>query len=192
MTRKPWTVDSGHRCILCTQRQTQRRWYNRINACMHVRTSTLWNTFSLHFVCPCVCVQVSVYMSTSVCLVWTAHGSLIESNFNILCWRLLLVIFWQLSTLRLDFDFVFLSVCLSVGQSEGLKEETKQLLSGGKKKGKGGGKNDVAKEEEPKSDSQPVVIQLCFKRYIFDPKKRMVQSWPMVQARVRSRRTILE
>ncbi|XP_063071281.1 selenocysteine-specific elongation factor [Engraulis encrasicolus] len=90
--------------------------------------------------------------------------------------------------------FVGLKVSLSTGESgvieggfgqsgkvkiripEGLKEETKQLLSGGKKKGKGGGKNDVAKEEEPKSDSQPVVIQLCFKRYIFDPKKRMVQS----------------
>ncbi|KAL2091091.1 hypothetical protein ACEWY4_013354 [Coilia grayii] len=90
--------------------------------------------------------------------------------------------------------FVGLKVTLSTGESgvieggfgqsgkvkiripEGLKDETKQLLSGGKKKGKGGGKNDAVKDEEPKSDSQPVTIQLRFKRYIFDPKKKMVQS----------------
>ncbi|KAG5274957.1 hypothetical protein AALO_G00142020 [Alosa alosa] len=89
--------------------------------------------------------------------------------------------------------FVGLKVTLSSGESgvieggfgqsgkvkiripEGLKEETKQLLSCGKKKGKGG-KGDAVKEEEPKGDSQPVLIHLRFKRYVFDPKKKMVQS----------------
>lgn len=91
--------------------------------------------------------------------------------------------------------FVGLKVTLSTGEAgvieggfgqsgkvkiripEGLKEETKQLLAGGKKKGKGGGKNEEkGKEEEPKGDSQPVIIHLRFKRFVFDPKKKMVQS----------------
>ncbi|XP_030632457.1 selenocysteine-specific elongation factor [Chanos chanos] len=60
---------------------------------------------------------------------------------------------------------------------EGLKEETKQLLSSSaKKKGKGGAKSEVTKEEEPKTDSQPISIHLNFKRYIYDPHKKMVQS----------------
>lgn len=60
---------------------------------------------------------------------------------------------------------------------EGLSPETKQLLSSSsKKKGKGGGKGGPANEEEPKTDSQPVSIHLHFKRYIFDPHKKMVQS----------------
>lgn len=65
--------------------------------------------------------------------------------------------------------------------SEGLCPETKQLLSSTtKKKGKGGGKGGPANEEEPKTDSQPVSINLHFKRYVFDPHKKMVQSWHSV------------
>ncbi|XP_022600526.1 selenocysteine-specific elongation factor [Seriola dumerili] len=91
--------------------------------------------------------------------------------------------------------FVGLKVTLSTGDSgiieggfgqsgkfkiriqEGLCPETKQLLSStSKKKGKGGGKGGPANEEEPKADSQPVSIDLHFKRYVFDPHKKMVQS----------------
>ncbi|XP_041639429.1 selenocysteine-specific elongation factor [Cheilinus undulatus] len=89
--------------------------------------------------------------------------------------------------------FVGLKVMLSTGETgvieagfgqsgkfkiriqEGLLPETKQLLSStSKKKGKGGGKG--GNDDEPKTDSQPVSIQLHFKRYIFDPHKKMVQS----------------
>ncbi|XP_062321233.1 selenocysteine-specific elongation factor [Osmerus eperlanus] len=60
---------------------------------------------------------------------------------------------------------------------EGLSPETKQLLSSSsKKKGKGGAKGEPVKEEEPKTDSQPISIHLTFKRYVFDPHKKMVQS----------------
>lgn len=91
--------------------------------------------------------------------------------------------------------FVGLKVTLSTGETgvieggfgqsgkfkirvqEGLSSETKQLLSStSKKKGKGGGKGGPANEEEPKTDSQPVGIHLHFKRYVFDPHKKMVQS----------------
>lgn len=89
--------------------------------------------------------------------------------------------------------FVGLKVTLSTGETgvieggfgqsgkfkirvqEGLHPETKQLLSSAsKKKGKSGSKG--ANEEEPKADSQPVSIHLHFKRYVFDPHKKMVQS----------------
>lgn len=62
--------------------------------------------------------------------------------------------------------------------SEGLCQETKQLLpSTSKKKGKAGGKGGQVKEEEPRaSETQPVGIHLHFKRYIFDPHKKMVQA----------------
>lgn len=91
--------------------------------------------------------------------------------------------------------FVGLKVTLSTGESgvieggfgqsgkfkirvqEGLHPETKQLLnSTSKKKGKGGSKGCPANEEEPKADSEPVSIHLRFKRYVFDPHKKMVQS----------------
>lgn len=91
--------------------------------------------------------------------------------------------------------FVGLKVTLSTGEAgsieggfgqsgkikiripEGLKEETKQLLSSSsKKKGKGGSKNESPKLEEAKPDAQPVTIHLNFKRYIYDPHKKMVQS----------------
>ncbi|TRY55006.1 hypothetical protein DNTS_020747 [Danionella cerebrum] len=91
--------------------------------------------------------------------------------------------------------FVGLKVRLSTGESgsiegsfgqsgkikiripEGLKEETKQLLSSSsKKKGKGGTKNEPSKSEETKPDAQQITIHLNFKRYLYDPHKKMVQS----------------
>ncbi|XP_055016306.1 urocanate hydratase-like [Boleophthalmus pectinirostris] len=56
---------------------------------------------------------------------------------------------------------------------QGLLPETKQLLnSTSKKKGK-----SKTVEEEPRAESsQPVTIHLNFKRYVFDPHKKMVQS----------------
>lgn len=90
--------------------------------------------------------------------------------------------------------FVGLKVTLSTGESgvieggfgqsgkfkiripEGLLPETKQLLnSSTKKKGKSGSKGPAG-EEEPRGESQPVSIHLHFKRYVFDPHKKMVQS----------------
>lgn len=87
--------------------------------------------------------------------------------------------------------FVGLKVTLSTGETgvieggfgqsgkfkirvpEGLRPETKSLLSSAaKKKGKGGSKG----EEEPKTESQPVSIHLHFRRYVFDPHKKMSQS----------------
>ncbi|KAG9332637.1 hypothetical protein JZ751_014735 [Albula glossodonta] len=60
---------------------------------------------------------------------------------------------------------------------KGLSAETKQqLTSNSKKKTKGGNKTESVKEEEPKTDSHPIGISLSFKRYIFDPHKKMVQS----------------
>ncbi|XP_061114119.1 selenocysteine-specific elongation factor [Conger conger] len=59
---------------------------------------------------------------------------------------------------------------------EGLGAEAKQLLSStSKKKTKGGNKTEPVKEEA-KTDSQPISISLSFKRYVFDPHKKMVQS----------------
>ncbi|KPP60531.1 hypothetical protein Z043_121464, partial [Scleropages formosus] len=91
--------------------------------------------------------------------------------------------------------FVGLKVTLSTGEAglieggfgqsgkfkirvpEGLNAETKQLLSSvSKKKAKGSAKGEPAREEEAKMHSQPVNIHLSFKRYVFDPQKRMIQS----------------
>ncbi|XP_034022541.1 selenocysteine-specific elongation factor [Thalassophryne amazonica] len=58
---------------------------------------------------------------------------------------------------------------------DGLQPETKKLLSS-KKKGKGGNKGEQANEDEPKAELHPVSIHLDFKRYIFDPHKKMAQS----------------
>ncbi|XP_023646409.1 selenocysteine-specific elongation factor [Paramormyrops kingsleyae] len=58
---------------------------------------------------------------------------------------------------------------------EGLCAGTKQLLSSSKKKAKGGSKTEPSKEDEA-SHSQPVSICLTFKRYVFDPHKKMIQS----------------
>ncbi|XP_069824836.1 selenocysteine-specific elongation factor [Dendropsophus ebraccatus] len=60
----------------------------------------------------------------------------------------------------------------------GLKPETKQVLGGSSKKKTKASKGDteVAKEEESRGDTQPVLITLAFKRYVFDPQKKMIQS----------------
>ncbi|CAL8335559.1 unnamed protein product [Lota lota] len=91
--------------------------------------------------------------------------------------------------------FVGLKVALSTGEagvieggfgqsgkykirvSDGLRPETKLLLcSASKKKGKGGGKAEPGQDDEPRAESHPVSIHLHFKRYVFDPHKKMVQS----------------
>lgn len=91
--------------------------------------------------------------------------------------------------------FVGLKVALSTGEagvieggfgqsgkfkirvSEGLRPDTKLLLSSSsKKKGKGGGKAEPGQEDEPRAESHPVSIHLHFKRYVFDPQKKMIQS----------------
>ncbi|XP_063283452.1 selenocysteine-specific elongation factor [Pelobates fuscus] len=60
----------------------------------------------------------------------------------------------------------------------GLRPETKQVLTVPSKKRSKAGKGDTEapKEDEVKLDSQPVHITLCFKRYVFDPHKKMIQS----------------
>ncbi|CAM5125918.1 unnamed protein product [Eretmochelys imbricata] len=60
----------------------------------------------------------------------------------------------------------------------GLKPDTKVLLTVTSKKKSKAGKGDTAKEDESsKVDSaQPVTINLLFKRYVFDTQKKMVQS----------------
>ncbi|OCT83361.1 hypothetical protein XELAEV_18025901mg [Xenopus laevis] len=58
----------------------------------------------------------------------------------------------------------------------GLQLETKKMLVTSNKKRKGKGDVEAAKEEEIKQDSQPILITLWFKRYMFDPQKKMIQS----------------
>lgn len=66
---------------------------------------------------------------------------------------------------------------LFVFSSEGLRPETKDLLaSSSKKKAKGGSKGDEEPKAEPKAEPRHVSISLTFKRYIFDPHKKMSQS----------------
>uniref|UniRef100_A0A8C8RVC1 Selenocysteine-specific elongation factor n=1 Tax=Pelusios castaneus TaxID=367368 RepID=A0A8C8RVC1_9SAUR len=61
---------------------------------------------------------------------------------------------------------------------DGLKPDTKVLLSVTSKKKSKTGKGDAAKEDEScKVDSaQPVTVSLLFKRYVFDTQKKMIQS----------------
>ncbi|KAK3086148.1 hypothetical protein FSP39_014295 [Pinctada imbricata] len=54
---------------------------------------------------------------------------------------------------------------------EGLKPETYQRYSGSKKKGKG-----KSEEAESSSDQEPIKIFLTFKRYVYDPEKKMIQN----------------
>lgn len=62
--------------------------------------------------------------------------------------------------------------------TDGLKPDTKVLLTVASKKKSKAGKGDTTKEDESsKNDSaQPVTISLLFKRYIFDTQKKMIQS----------------
>lgn len=65
--------------------------------------------------------------------------------------------------------------CLSI--SEGLTNETFQRYSA-KKKGKGKEEDSTPSEEGATSESKdPVKIYLHFKRYVYDPNKKMVQSF---------------
>ncbi|NXP34932.1 SELB factor, partial [Leiothrix lutea] len=61
---------------------------------------------------------------------------------------------------------------------DGLKPDTKMVLTAASKKKSKGGKGDVTKEDESsKNDSAlPVTISLIFKRYVFDTQKKMIQS----------------
>ncbi|XP_074952134.1 selenocysteine-specific elongation factor isoform X1 [Phalacrocorax aristotelis] len=61
---------------------------------------------------------------------------------------------------------------------DGLKPDTKMLLTVASKKKSKAGKGDTTKEDESsKNDSaQPVTISLVFKRYVFDTQKKMIQS----------------
>ncbi|XP_010126304.1 PREDICTED: selenocysteine-specific elongation factor, partial [Chlamydotis macqueenii] len=61
---------------------------------------------------------------------------------------------------------------------DGLKPDTKMLLTVASKKKSKAGKGDATKEDEiSKNDSaQPVTISLLFKRYVFDTQKKMIQS----------------
>ncbi|KAM5148547.1 selenocysteine-specific elongation factor [Mantella aurantiaca] len=60
---------------------------------------------------------------------------------------------------------------------DGLKSETKQILSCSSKKKSKANKGDVEKqEEEGPREGQVVLITLGFKRYVFDPQKKMTQS----------------
>ncbi|XP_069499461.1 selenocysteine-specific elongation factor isoform X2 [Ambystoma mexicanum] len=63
--------------------------------------------------------------------------------------------------------------------SSGLQPETKQLLTSASKKKAKAAKGDTAssiKGDDGKTETQPVMIDLWFKRYVFDPQKKMIQS----------------
>lgn len=81
------------------------------------------------------------------------------------------------SSLKCDVECV-IPVC-SCSFTDGLKPDTKMLLTAASKKKSKGGKGDMTKEDESsKNDSaQPVTISLIFKRYVFDTQKKMIQSW---------------
>ncbi|NXA95233.1 SELB factor, partial [Melanocharis versteri] len=61
---------------------------------------------------------------------------------------------------------------------DGLKPDTKMLLTAASKKKCKGGKGDMTKEDESSKNNsaQPVTISLTFKRYVFDTQKKMIQS----------------
>ncbi|KAM4651062.1 selenocysteine-specific elongation factor isoform 2-T2 [Discoglossus pictus] len=59
----------------------------------------------------------------------------------------------------------------------GLQPETKRVLSSATKKKSKSGKGDPeTANEETKGDAQSVLINLWFKRYVFDPQKKMIQT----------------
>ena len=64
---------------------------------------------------------------------------------------------------------------------EGLPPDLVQRFSGGKKKAKRGGGGGADGEEESvdtptQGALEPVKIILTFKRYVFDPQKKMIQT----------------
>ena len=55
--------------------------------------------------------------------------------------------------------------------SDGLSDVASQALSGKGKKGKGKGQ-----ESAEETSSEAIKITLCFKRYMHDPQKKMIQT----------------
>ena len=64
----------------------------------------------------------------------------------------------------------FRNINFSILSKDGLKDDTQSVLAGTNKKKKAG--------DPPVSDEKhaQVKIQLCFKRYIYDPHKKMIQT----------------
>ena len=62
--------------------------------------------------------------------------------------------------------------CVSLSFSDGLGETAQALLSSKGKKSKGKGQ-DSAANHEPPADAIKVILH--FKRYMYDPQKRMLQ-----------------
>ena len=60
--------------------------------------------------------------------------------------------------------------------SGGLPADIVKRYAGGKKKSKGKGSEEASNQEEDNSDQQPIRIILSFKRYIYDPEKKMKQT----------------
>jgi selenocysteine-specific elongation factor len=58
----------------------------------------------------------------------------------------------------------------------GLPPEIVKRYAGGKKKSKGKGSEESANQDEDVSDKEPIKILLTFKRYIYDPEKKMKQT----------------
>ncbi|XP_060600172.1 selenocysteine-specific elongation factor-like [Ruditapes philippinarum] len=58
----------------------------------------------------------------------------------------------------------------------GLPPEIVKRYAGGKKKSKGKGSEESANQDEDVSDKEPIKIFLTFKRYIYDPEKKMKQT----------------
>lgn len=73
---------------------------------------------------------------------------------------------------------LFFLSCMFLFPLDGLKPDTKALLTVASKKKSRAGKGDAAKEDDStKAESaQPVAISLLFKRYVFDTQKKMIQS----------------
>uniref|UniRef100_UPI00398F20C6 selenocysteine-specific elongation factor isoform X2 n=1 Tax=Pristiophorus japonicus TaxID=55135 RepID=UPI00398F20C6 len=59
---------------------------------------------------------------------------------------------------------------------DGLTPESKLQLAPSSKKKLKGGKEDSTKADDGKSETHPITITLAFKRYLFDPQKKMIQS----------------
>ena len=72
------------------------------------------------------------------------------------------------------FDFA-----IFIFSPEGLPPDMVQRFSGGKKKAKkgGGGEGEEESTDSPTQGGlEPVKIVLTFKRYVFDPQKKMIQT----------------
>ena len=75
------------------------------------------------------------------------------------------ILLYGSTLLNLVFSFVFVS--------DGLSETAQSALSSKGKKSKGKGQGDAATNQEPPADA--IKVTLHFKRYMYDPQKRMIQ-----------------